>query len=366
MPSVQDRPDLQALPTGAGPELPGLRTVRTRDGKASRSLKPGPADGEDDPGRGLHGRRVAVTGAAGFIGSRLTERLTGLGVEVVAIDCLLGDSYPVKVKRAAWDSINALDGTEGHLLDLRSDRLEPVLTGVEAVFHLAAMTGLHDEVEPAVYLSCNVDASARLARACLAAGVERFIHASTSSVYGRIATGNETSALEPISAYGRTKLQTERLLEGIAEGGGFGLTILRLFSVFGPGQRPDMAYHRLIRAALEGGPFEVFGDGEQGRSNTYIDDIVDGFLRSTSPAAIGATMNIAGGETVTLNHAIEIIERLTGRPIERVPGQPRPGDQLRTAGDWSRARDLIGFEPRTSFEEGIARQIEWQAAALVK
>ena len=324
-------------------------------------MKSDSAAGESGPGNGLDGRRVAVTGAAGFIGSRLTVRLTDLGNEVVAIDCLLGDSYPAGVKRAAWDSINALDGVEGHLLDLRSDRLEPALDGVETVFHLAAMTGLHGGAVPSLYRSCNAEASERLARACLDAGVSRFIHASTSSVYGRIATGDETSALEPVSDYGRTKLEAERLLGEVSRSGDLDLTILRLFSVFGPGQRPDMAYHRLIRAALEGHPFEVFGDGEQARSNTYIDDIVDGFVESMSPAAIGETINLAGGETVRLNDAIAMVERLTGTRVERVPRPSRPGDQRHTEGDCSKARDLIGFRPRTGFDEGIARQIEWQS-----
>lgn len=312
----------------------------------------------------LRGPRVAVTGAAGFIGSALARELASHGTEVVAIDCLLEESRPAGDGRAAWGEITRLDGVEGRLVDLRSDPLEPVLEGVAVVFHLSAMTGLHPEVPGAVYRACNVEASRRLAAACVKSGIERLIHASTSSVYGATATGAEDSALEPVSDYGRTKLEAEGLLLEAAANEGLDLTILRLFSVYGPGQRSDMAYYRIIEAALTGGSFTVFGDGEQSRSNTYVDDVVDALIRGTAPAAAGETLNVAGGEAVTLNRAIETVERLTGRQVRTESGPARPDDQRATEGDWSKARELIGFEPRTSFEEGIARQVEWQARSF--
>lgn len=279
---------------------------------------------------------------------------------MVALDCLLDRPNTAWPRQTVWDTVAALEGVEAHRVDLRFDPLEPALEEVEVIFHLAAMTGLHTEVDRSLYDSCNVEATGRLISACAAVGIPRFIHASTSSVYGVTATGGEGSPLQPVSDYGQTKLEAEETLRAVSASSGAGLTILRLFSVFGPGQRPDMAYYRIIEAALHDRPFEVFGDGEQARSNTYVDDVVEGLIGSTGEAAIGETMNIAGGETVSLNQAVATIERLTGREVKRVSRPSRPGDQRLTEGDWSKAHDLIGFEPRTSFEDGIARQIEWQ------
>lgn len=313
----------------------------------------------ENPAESLRGRRVAVTGAAGFIGSTLTRELDGLGCEVVGIDCLLSAPCRSRVRETVWNAVNSLGNVDGYLLDLRSDPLEAVLEGVEVVFHLAAVTGL-GRTDPDIYKSCNVEASERLGRYCAEMGVSRFIHASTSSVYGAIAVGDETSALQPVSEYGRTKLKAEEILGELSKEADLNVTILRLFSVYGPGQRPDMAYHRIIEAALSGRRFEVFGDGEQVRSNTFVDDIVEGLIRSTAGSAIGETMNLAGGKTVSLNLAIETVEKLTGRPVERTERPARSDDQRHTEGDWSKARDLIGFAPRTSFTEGMRRQIEAQ------
>ena len=324
-------------------------------------MTPDPPAENTDPFGEFEGRRFGVTGAAGFIGSNLVARLLELEAEVIAIDALIPESDPEGNRREAWDAVTANDKVEGHLIDLRTDPLEPVLEGVDVLFNLAAMTGLHRNVDRSVYRSCNVEAAGNLASGCIEAGISRLIHTSTSSVYGAVATGKETSALEPISDYGRTKLEAEEVLEGTCDGVGPGLTILRLFSVYGPGQRPDMAYRRIIEAALGGHPFEVFGDGEQVRSNTFVGDIVDGLIRSLSDAAIGETMNLAGGEAVSLNEAIALIEQLTGQAVKRLPRPPRPGDQKYTEGDFSKAARLIGFEPRTRFEEGIALQIEWQS-----
>src|SRR4051794_15053281 len=210
---------------------------------------------------------ILVTGAAGFIGHRLCTRLLDDGHAVTGVDCFLAASYDPAVKRAAVAPLRAMPGFTFVQADLRGD--DPPLDGVDTVVHLAAMPGLQAGAQAdAAYESCNVDATRRLARAIARAGVGTVVHASTSSVYGAVADGDEQQPTRPISAYGRSKLAAERTMLDA------GAVVLRYFSVYGPGQRPDMAYHRFCEAMIEGRPITVHGDGRQERANTYVDDVV--------------------------------------------------------------------------------------------
>jgi nucleoside-diphosphate-sugar epimerase len=210
------------------------------------------------------------------------------------------------------------------------------------------------------YLTCNVLATQRLVEAAHQAGVDRFVHASTSSIYGRNALGDEDSPPRPISPYGATKLCAERLALAYQESYGLPVVALRYFSVYGPRQRPDMAYNIFIRKILKAEPITIFGDGSQSRSNTYIADAVQGTMLALERGETGGVYNIGGGEVRDLNSVITTIERLTGKlaEIERQPD--RPGDQLHTRADIHRAAETLGYQPQTPLDEGLRLQVEWQ------
>jgi nucleoside-diphosphate-sugar epimerase len=214
------------------------------------------------------------------------------------------------------------------------------------------------------YMTCNVLATQRLLAAAVAANVGHFLHCSTSSVYGRFATGDEHAPLAPVSPYGITKLAAEQLCRAYGEKDGLRFTILRLFSVYGPRQRPDMGYNIFIRKLLAGETIVIDGDGTDSRSNTYIADCIDGLLLAASQPdkSVGETFNIGGGEEVNVNQVLHLLEELTGRPAQIVYGPPRPGDQRRTVADTTRARTMLGYNPRTRLIDGLAAQVAWQRA----
>jgi nucleoside-diphosphate-sugar epimerase len=303
--------------------------------------------------------RVVVTGAAGFIGSTLAESLIADGHEVVGIDAFI-PYYPREVKEANLERLRDEPRFRFAELDLRTADLAPCLEGADAVIHEAAMAGLmRSWTDLELYASCNILATNRLIEASMQAGVARFVLASTSSVYGLEAVGDEDHALEPSSPYGITKLAAEKLVLAHVALRGFPATIIRYFSIYGPRQRPDMAYHRFIEAMLDGTPITVYGDGEQTRSNTYVTDAVRGTMLALERGAVGGIYNIGGGRTIALNEAIRLIAGHVGVEaiIEREPA--RPGDQRHTSADISRARDALGFEPTVEPSEGLARQVAW-------
>jgi UDP-glucuronate 4-epimerase len=304
--------------------------------------------------------RCLVTGAAGFIGSHLCERLLSDGHDVIGLDSF-NPYYAREIKERNVASL--LDEPKFGFVeaDLRSAELRPLLEGVQVVFHEAAMAGLQRSwTEFEEYLTCNVLATQRLVEAAYQAGVDRFVHASTSSIYGRNALGDEDSLPRPISPYGATKLCAERLALAYQESYGLPVVALRYFSVYGPRQRPDMAYNIFIRKILKAEPITIFGDGSQSRSNTYIADAVQGTMLALERGEAGGVYNIGGGEVRDLNSVITTIERLTGKraEIERQPD--RPGDQLHTRADIRRASETLGYQPRTPLDEGLRLQVEWQ------
>lgn len=307
-----------------------------------------------------------VTGAAGFIGSHLCEQLLARGHTVIGVDTFI-PYYPRALKESNLASFRESPGFTFHEVDLRFDELTPLLKNVEVVFHLAAMAGLmRSWSDFSLYMTCNMEVTQRLLQAACLNGIKHFIHGSTSSVYGRFATGDEESPLEPVSPYGVTKLAAEHLCRAYARNFDVPLTILRFFSVYGPRQRPDMAYNIFIRALLHDEPITIYGDGEQSRSNTFIADCVQGVLLAFEKRAqsIGNTFNLGGGEVVTINGVLEILAELTGKSPRVVFAQARPGDQRHTAANINKAQCLLGYTPGTSVMRGLREQVEWQRNLL--
>jgi UDP-glucuronate 4-epimerase len=294
--------------------------------------------------------RYIVTGAAGFIGSHLTESLLAGGHEVVAIDCFT-DYYDraVKEENAAAFLVERID--------LAADPLD--FAGVDGVFHLAAQPGVRSFGDRfPLYVRNNLLASERVFEAAARAGV-RVVFASSSSVYGeaeRYPT-SEDAAPAPLSPYGITKLACEQLAHAFAGSFDLDVVVLRYFNAFGPRQRPDMAFTRIATALAEGRPFELYGDGLQTRGFTYVGDVVS----ATEAAMRGGdgTYNVGGGAEASMLDAIAILERLAGRPLEVVSGPPVPGDQRRTSADTTRIRAELGWEPKVSLEDGLRAQWEW-------
>ena len=303
-----------------------------------------------------------VTGAAGFIGSHLAEALVAQGHRVVGLDCFT-DYYPRPLKERNLTALRQTPGFTFVEADLRTAELAPLMDGVETVFHQAAMAGLLKSwTSFDQYMTCNILATQRLLEASRQVGVRHFIHASTSSVYGREATGDETRPLQPASPYGLTKLAAEHLVWNYRDTFGVPVTVLRYFSVYGPRQRPDMGIHILIDAVLHGKPMTIFGDGTDTRGNTYIADAVDANLAALAHGPTGEAFNIGGGSVVSWNRVIELVEGLVGRQLERIPGPTRPGDQRATHADTSKARRVLGWEPAVDIETGLRAQVEWQRA----
>jgi UDP-glucuronate 4-epimerase len=296
--------------------------------------------------------RYVVTGAAGFIGSHLAEALVRAGHDVVGIDCFT-DYYDPALKEE-----NAR-GLDVRRLDLAGDELD--FAGVDGVFHLAGQPGVRSFGDVFdLYLRRNMLASQRVFEAAAADGV-RVVFSSSSSVYGEAESypTPEGTAPRPLSPYGITKLASEQL--ALAYGRSFGLdvVVLRYFNAFGPRQRPDMAFPRIVEALCGGPPFELYGDGRQSRGFTYVLDVVEATIRAMESAPAGSLYNVGGGAEVTMLEAIELLERLAGRKLDVRLSPAVPGDQRRTNADTTRIRSELAWSPRTSFEDGLEAQWRW-------
>jgi UDP-glucuronate 4-epimerase len=308
---------------------------------------------------------VVVTGAAGFIGSHLTERLLANGESVVGIDSFT-DYYDPDHKRR--NLVTALDHArftlvEGNLTELD---LVQVLDGVDATFHLAGQPGVRVSWGSNfdVYVRDNVLATQVLLEGCKAAGIGRVVVASSSSVYGQAESFPTSEAAEPrpVSPYGVSKLAAEHLCRLYAANFGLRCTLLRYFSVYGPRQRPDMAFSRFIDAAIRGESVSVYGDGRQTRDFTFVSDIVEATV-AAADRDVDGTFNVAGGSQVSVLDAIVAIAENLGKEIDVRHEAAVAGDPRQTSGDTSLAAQLLGYEPATTFAEGITAQVAERLAA---
>jgi UDP-glucose 4-epimerase len=321
--------------------------------------------------------RAVVTGCAGFIGSSLTDRLLAQGWDVVGIDSF--ESYYARdIKEANLSQARrhpAFTLVEGNLVELASVEgakkavasLSEIVGSADHVYHLAAQPGVRGSWGRSfeTYVRNNVLATQLLLECSKDAGVGSFVCASSSSVYGDAATlpMDESAECRPFSPYGVTKLASEHLARLYARNFGLPTVSLRFFTVYGPRQRPDMAFHRFIRAVLQDRPVEVFGDGSQTRDFTYVSDIVDGIVAAPAAPA-GAVLNLGGGSRVTLNEALDVLATAMRREIRVQRSEKQAGDVADTWAAVERARDMIGFGPTVDLASGLAAEYEWVRSTL--
>jgi UDP-glucuronate 4-epimerase len=301
--------------------------------------------------------KYIVTGAAGFIGSQLAEKLLESGHEVIAIDCFT-DYYDPALKE---ENAAGLDVVR---LDLADEDLD--LRGVDGVFHLAGQPGVRsfgDVFEE--YVRRNLLVSRKVFEAAASAGV-RVVFASSSSIYGeaeRYPTPEETEP-RPISPYGITKLGCEQLAHAYARGFGLEAVVLRYFTFYGPRQRPDMALARIVDALARGSSFELYGDGLQSRSFTYVADGIEATISAMDRAEAGSVYNVGGGEEATMREAIATLERVSGRTLDLVESPAVAGDVRRTSADATRIRRDLGWRATTTLEDGLRAQWEWASVRV--
>ncbi|MFV0306222.1 MAG: NAD-dependent epimerase/dehydratase family protein [Desertimonas sp.] len=303
--------------------------------------------------------RALVTGGAGFIGSALAERLIDDGWSVHVVDALT-PYYDERLKRANLAELERHGIDRITIGDVGDADLAALLEGVDVVFNFAAEPGVRPSWDGFDrYVRHNLTATERLLAAARHHGIGRFVHASSSSVYGQI-TGSvdEGSPTVPYSPYGVTKLASELLARAYAENFALPTVTLRLFTVYGPRQRPDMAMHRLLRCALTQTPFPVFGDGSQIRAFTYVGDVVEAAIAAAgADIEPGAVFNISGGSTCSLREVITAVEAITGRPVPLAHRAASPGDVGRTDADITSARRHLGWRPATGLASGLRRQL---------
>jgi UDP-glucuronate 4-epimerase len=309
--------------------------------------------------------RALVTGCAGFIGSHLTESLLGDGHDVLGVDCM-GDNYARSQKLANLRTALDFDSFRFARSDLAEADVARLLDGCDTVFHLAAEPGVRSSWGSRfdVYLRNNVAATQRLLEASVKVRGLRFVYASSSSVYGeaeRLPT-SEDATPQPLSPYGVTKLGAEQLCLLYHANHGLETVALRYFSVYGPRQRPDMAFNRFCRAALADEPITIYGDGRQTRDFTYVGDVVAATRAAAgADAARGGVYNVGGGSRVSLRRTLEVLEMVSGTRLD-VRFEPREhGDVADTGADISRARRDLGFRPRTSLAAGLQAEYDWMA-----
>lgn len=305
--------------------------------------------------------RALVTGAAGFIGSTLVDRLLADGVEVTGVDCFT-DYYDIALKRRNLEPARAHARFRLLELDLAEADLG-ALPEVDVVFHQAAQAGVRASWgrEFASYVHHNVLATQRLLERYRGTPLQRFVYASSSSVYGDAERYPTDEALlpRPFSPYGVTKLAGEHLV--LLYGRNFGMPVaaLRYFTVYGPRQRPDMAFHRFCRALLQGDEILVYGDGKQSRDFTFISDAIEANVRAWKQSAPQGVYNIGGGSQVDVLEAIAILEReLSAKARLRFEPLP-PGDPLRTRADATRLQQDLGYRTQVDIEQGLAAEAAW-------
>jgi len=301
-----------------------------------------------------------VTGCAGFIGSHLTESLLADGHAVLGVDCF-NDNYRRADKHANLAIARDYERFELVTGDLVALDVHALVERVDVIYHLAGEPGVRSSWGQRFdqYTRHNVAATQRLLEVT---GAQRFVYASSSSIYGDALTlpTPEDVAPRPLSPYGVTKLAAEHLCVLYGEEQALNTVALRYFSVYGPRQRPDMAFRRFCEAIVAGRPIEVYGDGTQSRDFTFVADIVAATRAAGElEVAPGSVFNVGGGDSVSLNRALETLAGVAGRPLDVRRGERETGDVLDTGADTTRARATLGFQPRTDLESGLAAELEW-------
>ncbi len=307
--------------------------------------------------------KILVTGCAGFIGSHLCKRLLDDGYDVVGVDALT-DFYNPDIKRKNMKSFinhKRFLLKQNNILDLE---LQNEVKEIEILYHLAGQPGVRDSWGNNFngYVVNNILTTQRLLELMKKSkNIKKFVYASSSSVYGQIDVEkvNEGYRTKPFSPYGVTKLAGEHLTSLYQENFNVPTISLRFFSTYGPSQRPDMAFSRLINSAFQNNPFPLYGDGNQERDYTFVKDIVDGLLRAgTHLTAIGV-YNIGGGHVLPLNEIIVFIEELTGKKIILDKRSVQYGDVRRTSADISKIEKTLGYHPQYNIKDGLREQIEY-------
>ena len=301
--------------------------------------------------------KVTVTGACGFIGSHLTKQLIERGFHVVGVDCLDGNLYSRSVKESRLKALKQLSNFDFANINIATDELDSSFSDSKFVFNLAAIPGqvlswkLFDK-----YVESNILGTKKVIDSCIRNKVTKIIHASTSSVYGKFAVGDELQDTKPISPYGITKLAAENLLFALTSSNNLDFTILRYFSVYGPGQRPDMAIQRFLTAIKMGQEINITGDGTQKRDITYVQDVVEATISASSLTEKKQIFNISGGKQFTLNQIIDECFNVSGLK-SKINYVDRPiGDQEETFGDISKAQKLLGFNTTFDIKTGLSNQ----------
>lgn len=313
--------------------------------------------------------KYLVTGVAGFIGSHLAERLVAQGEQVTGVDCFT-DYYPRWIKEQNMAGLRGKKTFEFIEADLRTAELKPLLSRADNIFHLAAQAGVRSSwgKDFEHYLENNVKVTQRLLEAMLEFPQTKMVFASTSSVYGDTDQypTPEHALKRPFSPYGVTKLACESLCYLYYKNFGARVTMLRFFTVFGARQRPDMAFHKFIRATLLGEPIGIYGDGSQTRDYTYIQDIISGAIAAMAKGRIGEAYNLGGGHQTKLMDAVELIFQLCGKKSEIKYLSLQKGDVKETLADTQKARKELAYNPQGSVELGLKEEIDWVKKIIEK
>jgi nucleoside-diphosphate-sugar epimerase len=311
--------------------------------------------------------RALVTGVAGFVGSTLAERLVGQGADVAGIDCFT-DYYPRPMKERNLAALRGHDRFHFVESRIQDADLAALLRDRTHVFHLAAQAGVRKSWgrDFAVYSENNIEATQILLEACTSLALDRIVYASSSSVYGDSATlpFREDALPQPVSPYGVSKLAAEQLCYLYHVNFGLPTVSLRYFTVYGPRQRPDMGFHKFLRASILGEPLTVYGDGEQTRDFTFVDDAVAATIAAATRGVPGRVYNIGGGSRVSINHVFDMIGQVTGRQPRTILDPAQKGDMRHTCADTSLARADLAFAPAVGLKDGIAAEYRWLSGIL--
>lgn len=312
--------------------------------------------------------KIFITGIAGAIGSHMAERLLKDGHEVVGVDALT-PYYSPEIKKINKSDVESLGG-KVFIRDLVVDDIGSLLEGVDFIFHFAAQPGISASTSFEDYVRNNIVATEKILQASLRIpSLKGFIHASTSSVYGSFAGGDEEVAPKPTSYYGVTKLAAEQLVLSYVRDKNFPATVLRFFSVYGERERPEKLYHKLIKAILEEKEFTVYQGAEKHiRSYTYVSDIIDGcmLILQNFEKAKGEIFNLGNNQTMTTGEGIDLIQEIIAKKAKLVLLPPRSGDQLETSANISKMQKVFGYNPKIQLKEGLTAEASWFQRKLWK